>query len=367
MDKGGMFLRRQLAAVGILAWFLFMGAGCVDRSTQPQEYIREDFVMNTLIQVRVFAPEAELGQKAGQEVLDEFTRIDHLTDRFAEKNLSDPEISDVYRINQNAGIRPVPVSKDTLTMLERGSYFSTMCSGAFDVTVGPLMNLWGFGQAQYHVPSTEELKSGLELVGYQQVVVDKTRKTVFLPEKGMEIDLGGIAKGYATDKAVQKLRQMGIESALINAGGSVYALGSKPDGEPWLVGIQDPRDEKNLVACLRIKDTAVVTSGDYERYFTRDGVCYHHILDPATGQPARSIMSSTIVAPSAADADVLSTALFVLGSGPGMELVNKISATDAVLVDDLGNITFSEGLSNQIKFTGGGGYTLQNGEVGGDS
>ena len=234
---------RQQLAVGILAWFLFMGAGCVDRSTQPQEYIREDFVMNTLIQVRVFAPEAELGQKAGQEVLDEFTRIDHLTDRFAEKNLSDPEISDVYRINQNAGIRPVPVSKDTLTMLERGSYFSTMCSGAFDVTVGPLMNLWGFGQAQYHVPSTEELKSGLELVGYQQVVVDKTRKTVFLPEKGMEIDLG------ALPKVMLRIRQCktatnGYRIGLDQRRGSVYALGSKPDGEPWLVGIQDPRDEK---------------------------------------------------------------------------------------------------------------------------
>ncbi|MEN6325454.1 MAG: FAD:protein FMN transferase [Syntrophomonas sp.] len=342
----------------VLILLVTIGAGCVDKSSQIKEYTRENFIMDTLICIKVCSSDPELASKALQEAFAEFNRIANLTDKFAEKNLSDPEISDVYRVNKNAGIYPVKVSDDTLIMLEKSNYYAGLYGGAFDVTVGPVLDLWGFGQTQYRVPTDKELKSGLALVGYRKMVIDKEQKTVYLPEKGMEIDLGGIAKGYATDMAAKKLRQMGIKSAIINAGGNIYALGSKPDGSAWLAGIQDPRNEKNIIAVLGVKDTAVVTSGDYERYFIQDGVRYHHILDPSTGQPARKVISTTIVASNATDADVLSTTLFVLGSGQGTDFVKKVPNTNAVFVDDLHNIIYTKEINNQIDFGDGGGYNI---------
>lgn len=333
--------------------------GCSARSPQIQEYSRESFAMSTLISIKVFASDAQLGQKALEQAFAEFNRIEKLTDKFAARNLADPEISDVYRINQNAGLKPIQVSEDTLAMLEKSNYFAGLSDGAFDVTVGPIMDLWGFGQTRYQVPADVELQTRLAWVGYRQIVIDKLHKTVFLPEKGMEIDLGGIAKGYATDRAVQKLRQIGIESALINAGGNIYALGSKPDGSPWLTGIQDPRDENKIIAILKVSDVAVVTSGDYERYFIQDGIRYHHILNPATGKPAPETMSTTVIAPSATDADVLSTTLFVLGPGPGGKFIRQFSNVNAVFIDHQREITFSPELHKQIEFVDGTGYKVE--------
>lgn len=343
----------------VLLVLMSLCAGCTQRSSPVLEYSRDNFVMDTLIHIQVYADDPALGKKALDEAFAEFIRIGSLTDKFADKNLPEPDASDVYRINKYAGIRPVRVSEDTLAMLERSIYFAELSDGAFDVTVGPLLDIWGFGQAQYRIPGEQELESNLALVGYEQMVVDGVKKTVFLPQKGMEIDLGGIAKGYAVDRAAQKLRQMGINSAIINAGGNIYALGSQPDGSPWLAGIQDPRDKNKLIAVLKVKDTAVVTSGDYNRYFIRNGIRYHHILDPSTGKPARHAISTTIVAPNATDADVLSTTLFVLGRGPGTELVEKLGNVQAVIVDEKYNLTYSQDLAEQIEFTGNEAYTVK--------
>lgn len=357
-EGGQMFFVHHIGWVIVLTLLMTICSGCADKSSQIQEFTRDNFIMDTLIRIRVCASDPELGQKALEEAFAEFTRIGKLTDKFVGKNMPDPETSDVYQVNKSAGIKPVQVSEDTLAMLERSNYFAGLCDGAFDVTVGPIMDIWGFGQTEYRVPSDEELKSKLVLVGYRRMIIDKVQKTVFLPEKGMEIDLGGIAKGYATDMAVRKLRQMGIESAMINAGGNIYALGSQPDGTPWLVGIQDPRDEKKIIALLNVRDTAVVTSGDYKRYFIRDGIRYHHILDPSSGKPSRKAISATIIAPNATDADVLSTVLFVLGSGQGTEFVKQFSNVNAVLVDERRDIAFTEGLTDQIKFIEGAGFSV---------
>lgn len=338
----------------VLTLFMITCTGCAN--SQIQEFTRDNFMMDTLIHIKVYSSDPELAQKALEEAFAEFNRVENLTDKYAEKNMPDPEISDLYRVNKNAGIKPVEVSDDTLAMLERSNYFSRLSDGAFDVTVGPLMDSWGFGQTEYRIPPEQELKSKLALVGYRRMIIDEVQKTVFLPEKGMKIDLGGIAKGYATDLAVQKLRQMGIESAMINAGGNIYALGSRPNGMPWLVGIQDPRDQKKMIALLSVRDAAVVTSGDYKRCFIRDGIRYHHILDPSTGKPAREVISTTIVAPNATDADLLSTALFVLGTGPGAEFIKNFSGVNAVLVNNQREIIFTKGLTDQIEFVDGAAY-----------
>lgn len=352
---------RLLAGALILTLLLIMGAACtmIDKAEQLKEYSRENCLMNTLLSIRLFSSDAELAQKALDEAFAEFHRIEILADSFAEEK---PESSDVCRINKNAGIKPVKVSEDTLTMLEKSLAMSELSAGAFDITVGVLRDLWGFGQRECRIPADEELENGLAFVGYKQIVVDRVQKSVFLPQQGMKIDLGGIAKGYAIDRAVEKLQQMGIESAIINAGGSIYALGGRPDGEPWCIGIQDPRDEKNLIALLKIKDRAVVSSGDYERYFIENGVRYHHILDPATGKPARKLISSTVVAQSATDADLLSTALFVLGTDSGLELIENFPGSSTVFIDSRGEISLSEELTDKVEFTDGGDYKVR-GEV----
>jgi Membrane-associated lipoprotein involved in thiamine biosynthesis len=343
-----MFRYRQRVVTAIILGFLFVCAGCADKSVRVQEFSRENIVMDTLIKITVYAADPQLGEKALNEAFAEFSRINSLADRFSEKSLPDSETSDVYQINQNAQVKPVKVSDDILAMLDRSNYFANLSEGAFDVTIGPIMDLWGFKQTEHHLPSEKEIAEKLALVGYQRIVVDKEQKTVFLPEKGMELDLGGIAKGYATDMAVQRLRELGINSAIINAGGNVYALGSKPDGSPWRVGIQDPRNNNKIIAILRVENTAVVSSGDYERYFIIDGVRYHHIIDPSTGESARQLMSTTVLASSATDADVMSTTLFVLGSERGRELLQKFTNINAVFVDPERNITFSKSLNKQI-------------------
>jgi len=347
---------RKVICLTALSLILAMMPGCGERSVPLQQYQRDNFVMDTLVHIQVYCPDGQIGQLALGAAFDEFSRIADLSDKFAATNLSDPEISDVYRVNKNAGIKPVQVSDDTLVMLEKSLEYARLSDGAFDITVGPLMELWGFGQGQYRLPAVNEVQSTLALVDYQQVVLDKQARTVFLPVKGMEIDLGGIAKGYATDRAAQKLRQLGITSALINAGGNVLAIGSKPDGSAWSTGIQDPRDKTKLIAVIKVKDRAVVSSGDYERCFFADGIRYHHILDPSTGQPARQLMAATIVAPGATEADLLSTTLFVLGTGPGMEMANKLTDVQVVFIDEQKNISISPSLEQQIDFMAEGGY-----------
>lgn len=351
---------RKVILPACLILLLVMGGGCNGQSSAPvQEYQRQSMVMDTLISIQVWASDSASGKSALDAAFAEFIRIDHLCDRFALKKLSDPNVSDVYRININAGIKPTVVSDDVLAMLKQSQRMAYLSKGAFDVTVGPLMDCWGFTTKQYRVPADTELKAALSLVDYRQVVVDEQKKTVFLPRKGMEIDLGGVAKGYATDRAAQKLREMGIKSALINAGGNIYALGAKPDGSAWSTGIQDPRNPNQIIAIIKVKNQAVVSSGDYERYFIRDGIRYHHILDPATGKPARQLIATTIVGPSATEADLLSTTLFVTGSQTGTALVGQLANVNAVFVDEAKNIRTTPGLVDRIEVIKESGYHLK--------
>lgn len=325
-----------------------------------QEFSDEKFLMDTLIQIKVYSENGEKGQQALEKAFAEFERIHDTTNRF-QKNGQDMSASnDVVKINENAGIKPVTVCADTINMIERSNYFAGSTGGAFDVTIGPVMDLWGFGKGEQHVPADEEINRALSLVDYNKVKVDPENMTVFLTKTGMSMDLGGVAKGYATDEAVKALREMGIQHAIINAGGNVYALGDKPDGSPWRVGVQDPRGDKDIIAILFLKDKAAVTSGDYQRYFEEGGVRYHHIIDPSTGKQARDVMQTTVVTDSAADADILSTTLFVLGAQNGMSFVHGLPATGAIFVGSDRQVSYTENLSDQLEFTGKGDYKTSN-------
>jgi thiamine biosynthesis lipoprotein len=330
--------------------------GCGKGPATMQEFSGERHIMDTLIHITVYSEDKEKGQKALEEAFNTFERIHNTTNRFQKNGQTPTASNDVVKINENAGTKPIAVSADTINMIERSNYFAGATGGAFDVTVGPVMDLWGFGKVEQHVPSDEEINRALSLVDYRKVQVDRNNMTVFLSQPGMSLDLGGVAKGYATDEAVKVLRQIGIQHAIINAGGNVYALGSKPDGSPWRVGVQDPRGEKGIIAVLNLKDKAAVTSGDYERYFEQAGVRYHHIVNPATGKQARDVMQATVVSDSATDADILSTTLFVLGAKKGLSFVKELPGTGAIFVDAGRQVTYSENLHDQLELTGNNGY-----------
>ncbi|OPY56266.1 MAG: Thiamine biosynthesis lipoprotein ApbE precursor [Pelotomaculum sp. PtaU1.Bin035] len=335
-------------------------SGCRLKHAQLKEFTDEKFIMDTLIRVTVYSDDEQKGKGALDKAFAEFERINNLTDRFPKEGENTSVSSDVIRINENAGIQPVQVSADTLNIVQRSIYYAQLSGGSFDITIGPIMDLWGFGKNVQRVPSDDQIEKALSLVDYRKVVVDPDNGTVYLQQPGMSLDFGGVAKGYATEEAAKILRELGIEHAIINAGGNVYALGARPDGSPWRVGVRDPRNEDGLLAILSVKDISVVTSGDYERYFEEGGLRYSHLIDPSTGKQARDLMQTTVVAESSTDADIINKPLFVLGRRQGMSFAESLQGVGAIFVGADKQVTFTGNLTNQLEFTGNGGYQIIN-------
>ncbi len=292
-------------------------------------------------------------------------------------NPADPA-SDMARLAANPG-RAVPVSPDTIAVLERADAAYRLSGGVFDLTVGPLVSLWGFGpqdiaalgtpadQRRTSPPSQSEIDAARRLVDWSAVTWDKTAGTATLARPGMTLATGGIAKGYALDEAARILREAGVRRAVIDAGGSLYLLGSKAGGEPWRIGLRHPRQDGYLGTLAVPADESVSTSGDYERYFESGGVRYHHILDPATGWPARGTIAVSVVAPDAAEADALSTALFVLGPEKGLALASSLPGVEALFVDDTGRITMTPGMEEMFVPTGNTAGGADGGNAAGDA
>jgi thiamine biosynthesis lipoprotein len=218
--------------------------------------------------------------------------------------------------------------------------------GAFDITVAPLIELWGFYGDAPHLPADQEIKACLHRVGYQYLSLadQKLEKT----KNDVEIDLGGIAKGYAVGQAAKVLKELGVTSAVIDAGGDVYALGKRGD-KPWKVGIKDPRGGEDLLGYLEVEDLAVMGSGDYERFFEKDGKRYHHIFNPKTGYPAEGLRGTTLIYPDPMAADAWATAIFVLGPEKGLELVERTPGMEVIMVTTSGKIIYSSGLKSGLK------------------
>ncbi len=260
--------------------------------------------------------------------------------------------SDVAKINANAGVSAVPVHADTLYLVQTSLEYARATGGAFDITIAPVEELWGFYTQKYRVPSPQEIQSTLPLVGYERVQVDPAGSTVMLADKGMQIDLGGITKGYAVQEMYNLLKQRGVQHALINFGGAVGALGRRSDGKEWVVGIKHPRAEGGeLVGELHISNNFVSSSGDYERFFVQDGKRYCHILDPATGYQPREVISTTLVGPNSTADDILSTALFVMGQQKGLEFMKSQSGTEALIIDGAGKIFFTPNMRSDYVMT----------------
>jgi len=345
----------HLAAAGLvflsILFFAVWQAGLLSRATEvyADRFLTTSdaaYVMGTYLQITATGRGAE---KAVALAVARFQELDILL------NPANPA-SDMASLTAAAGY-PVSVSPDTIAVLERADAVYRLSGGAFDMTVGPLVDLWGFGPqsvvetgtaaggGRATPPSEAEIEIARRLVGWQRVQWDRAAGTAMLLAPELTLATGGIAKGYALDEAARILRESGVRRAIIDAGGSLYLLGAKTTGRPWRIALRHPRQEGYLGILELPADLAVATSGDYQRYFEADGRRYHHLIDPATGRPAMSAMSVTVVGPSAVDADALSTALFVLGPGPGLALALTLPGLEALFVDAAGNITMTPGMA----------------------
>jgi FAD:protein FMN transferase len=308
---------------------------------------RAGTAMGSELRLTAYTDDEAAAQRAFDAVFSEFERLDALLSVWRPG-------SDVLRVNAAAGDRPVPVSLDTRAVLRAARQVSDWTGGKFDVTFGPLAEVWKFdAQDQDNsIPDDAHIGSRLPLIDYRRVEIDEEAGTVFLTRKGMRIHLGGIGKGYAVERAAAILRQAGIRDFMIQAGGDLYAGGFK-EGKPWRLGINDPRGPAGrLFAAVDLSDGTFSTSGDYARFFIKGGIRYHHLLDPATGLPARGCRSVTIVADSPTQADALSTGVFILGPADGMALVERLPGVEAVIVTATNEVLVSSGLRERLVLLG---------------
>jgi thiamine biosynthesis lipoprotein len=295
---------------------------------------RDEAVMGTAIHVELWCEEERAAQSAITAVMDEMHRIDHAMSPHKPH-------SELSRINRDAARDPVPVSAEMYGLLERALEFSRFSDGAFDITFASVGNLYDYRAGV--APTREALERGRAAIGWQHLQLDPQSRTVRFGREGMRIDLGGFAKGHAVDNAAAILVELGIRHAIVSAGGDSRVLGDRR-GRPWTVAIRDPRREGGVVAVLPLEDTAISTSGDYERCFVRDGVRCHHLIDPRTGRSADAVRSVTILAPDGLTCEGLSKTVFVLGVERGLELLESLDGVDAVVVDAAGTLHYSSGL-----------------------
>jgi FAD:protein FMN transferase len=264
------------------------------------------------------------------------------------------DYSEVIEVNKAAGLHPVKVTADVFQVISRGLEFSAAGNGAFDITIAPLVKLWGIGTAAAHVPQPDQIKQALAKVSFRDLMLSQQDSTVFLKRAGMGIDLGAIAKGYAADEAARVLREHGVTTALVNLGGNVLTMGKKADGSPWRIGIQNPDEPRgSYLGIVSTGDMAVVTSGIYERFFDLGGKHYHHILDTQTGYPVWNGLSAvTIVTKNSTTADGYSTLIFCLGLDKGRKLVESTGgAVGAIFVTDKHEVYVTSSLRQSFKLT----------------
>ena len=311
---------------------------CVDQSPheapdRPHHLRAERPLMGTSFQIRVVTDDAAHGCAAVNAAFQEVARQEALFSEYQDS-------SDISAINRAAGQSPVSVDAEVFTLLQRSLWASQATGGAFDITFAGCGRLWSIREQR--IPDNLALAACLDTVGYRALVLDPWRSSAWLPKVGMRIGLGGVAKGYGVDRAAEVLRASGVTRFAVDGGGDLRVEGTDIDGA-WTVHIAHPRDPGRVFETIRLDRGAIVTSGDYLRFFERDGVRYHHILDPATGQPARRSMAVTVIAPNATDADALATGLFVLGPERGLAALARLPGVEALFFDHNLNVSASRG------------------------
>lgn len=270
-----------------------------------------------------------------QQGVIEIQRIEQLLTEFSNTSLT-------AKINANAGRTAIAISDELFQLLQRCIQISKLTLGYFDITVGPLKQLYHFKNTEFVLPSKDQIKTALQKVGYQHLILDPQKRTVFLKQAHMHISFAAIGKGYAADRVKQIWMANGITSGYINASGDLTAFGSHPKGHPWKIGISHPDNSQHTPLYLPLKNACVATSGDYEQYFKHNNIRYSHNINPKTGLPIKGIKSVTIISPSAELSDALATAIYAMGVEKGLDFIHQLPQTHAIIIDEKNNVSFSK-------------------------
>ena len=316
---------------------VLMQTGC-QAPKQHDPITKSTFLLNTIVTITIY-------DSTDESILN---GVVDLCKDYENRLSRTIESSEISRLNNRNGQSVFTLTKETAEVLEKGIYYSTLTDGAFDITVEPLTSLWNFTSENPVVPDSTQIASAVKKVDYKSLSLEGTELT-FLSDD-TKLDLGAIAKGFIADQMKDYLLENGVKSAIINLGGNILCVGSKPDGTAFKIGVQKPfKDRNETVASLEIRDYSVVSSGIYERYFEQDGISYHHILNPNTGYPYENdLISVTIISPYSVDGDGLSTSCFALGLEKGMELINSLDDIYAIFITDDYNLHYSNGAEDFI-------------------
>ena len=302
-----------------------------------QIFKKKQSLLGSPFEITVVAKDSVQGNLFSDLAIAEVKRIENLISDWI-------PTSQISKVNQNAGVVPVKVDKEVYDLVDRATKISKLTSGAFDISYASMDRIWKFDGSMKEMPTEEAIRKSVEKVGYQNIILNPKDTTIFLKNKGMKLGLGGIGQGYIADKIKVLLQEKGCNSGLVNVSGDINTWGKQPNGNLWTVGIVNPMNKNKVFATFPLDDSAVETSGSYEKYVTFNGKRYSHIIDPRTGYPATGIISVSVFAKQTELADALATGIFVMGVEVGLDLVNQLKGIGCIIVDDKGGIHVSKNI-----------------------
>jgi thiamine biosynthesis lipoprotein len=294
-------------------------------------------MLGSPLEITVVAKDTIQGNQYIDLAITEVKRIEYLISDWIPS-------TQISQVNKNAGSKPVKVDKEVFDLVGRAIKVSQITSGAFDISYASMDKIWKFDGSMKAMPTEEAIKKSVSKIGYKNIILDSKEQTIFLKNEGMKLGLGGIGQGYIADKVKELLFSKGCTSGIVNVSGDINAWGRQPDGNPWTVGIVNPLNKNKVFATFPLEDSAVETSGNYEKYVIFNGIRYSHIIDPRTGYPAQGVVSVSVFAKQTEIADALATGIFVMGVEVGIDLVNQLKGVECIMVDDKGKIHSSKGI-----------------------
>jgi FAD:protein FMN transferase len=314
--------------------FLFLGTlTAFSQITHKKKYA----LLGSPFEITVVAKDTVEGNFYVNSAVNEVKRIENLISDWI-------PTTQISQVNQNAGIVPIKVNNEVFELVERALKISKLTDGAFDISYASMDKIWKFDGSMKEMPTPEAIKKSVERIGYEKIILDTKNKTIFLKDAGMKLGLGGIGQGYIADKVKEVLQAKGCTAGIVNVSGDINTWGSQIDGKPWTVGVVNPVNKNKVFATFPLIDSAVETSGSYEKYVTFNNIRYSHIIDPRTGYPATGVVSVSVFAKQTEIADALATGVFVLGVEVGLNLINQLKGIECIIVDDKGKIFTSKGI-----------------------